>query len=179
MPASIPARWSGRGRPDHRDRVRRAVVSRICSSRRPAAASRISARTRSTCAIRCAASRAILRFRLAPRSADALARASNRACRWRRRSDARAPCSAHRPPCARGARSSRRIQRPGRRFHADYLSHAIGEAVGKDAIIFNEYPLQPRSLRARKAGHVLSAWAGRRTRLGPWRGARREARGAG
>jgi len=32
---------------------------------------------------------------------------------------------------------------PGTTISPEYLSHAIGEAVGKDAIIINEYPLRP------------------------------------
>ncbi len=34
----------------------------------------------------------------------------------------------------------------------DYLSHAIGEAVGKDAIIINEYPLRPDHCAREKPG---------------------------
>jgi acetolactate synthase-1/2/3 large subunit len=32
---------------------------------------------------------------------------------------------------------------PAEHISPEYLSHAIGEAVGEDAIIFNEYPLRP------------------------------------
>ena len=38
---------------------------------------------------------------------------------------------------------------PGEHISPAYLSRCIGEAVGEDAIIFNEYPLRPTIARAR------------------------------
>jgi len=38
----------------------------------------------------------------------------------------------------------------------EYLSHAIGEAVGKDAIIINEYPLRPDHCAREKPGTFFS-----------------------
>jgi acetolactate synthase I/II/III large subunit len=41
---------------------------------------------------------------------------------------------------------------PGQTISPEYLSRAIGEAVGDDAIIFNEYPLRPDHCAREKAG---------------------------
>jgi len=41
---------------------------------------------------------------------------------------------------------------PGERISPEYLSHAIGEAVGTDAVIFNEYPLRPDHCPREKPG---------------------------
>jgi acetolactate synthase I/II/III large subunit len=41
---------------------------------------------------------------------------------------------------------------PGQTISPEYLSHAIGEAVGEDAIIFNEYPLRPDHCAREKPG---------------------------
>ena len=40
----------------------------------------------------------------------------------------------------------------GATISPEYLSHAIGEAVGKDAVIFNEYPLRPDHCAREKPG---------------------------
>ena len=60
-----------------------------------------------------------------------------------------------------------------------YLSRMVGEIVGDDAVIFNEYSMIQEQVPAREAGHVLWAHRRRRARLGLRRGARRQARGAG
>jgi acetolactate synthase-1/2/3 large subunit len=44
----------------------------------------------------------------------------------------------------------------GERISPEYLSHAIGAAVGEDAVIFNEYPLRPDHC-AREAPGTLFA----------------------
>ncbi len=92
-----------------------------------------------------------------------------------RRADAdRAPRHAPRE----GRRRSRRAERHARR--RDVQPRASANAVGEDAIIFNEYPLQRSITAAREARHFTSALsAGRRTGLGPGRRARRKARRAG
>ncbi len=41
---------------------------------------------------------------------------------------------------------------PGQTISPEYLSRAIGEAVGEDAIIFNEYPLRPDHCAREKPG---------------------------
>ncbi len=41
---------------------------------------------------------------------------------------------------------------PGQTISPEYLSRAIGETVGEDAIIFNEYPLRPDHCAREKAG---------------------------
>jgi acetolactate synthase-1/2/3 large subunit len=41
---------------------------------------------------------------------------------------------------------------PGPTISPEYLSHAIGQAVGKDAIIINEYPLRPDHCAREKPG---------------------------
>jgi acetolactate synthase-1/2/3 large subunit len=41
---------------------------------------------------------------------------------------------------------------PGATISPEYLSHAIGEAVGEDAIIFNEYPLRANHCPREKPG---------------------------
>ena len=45
---------------------------------------------------------------------------------------------------------------PGTTISPEYLSHAIGEAVGKDAIIINEYPLRPDHCAREKPGTFFS-----------------------
>jgi acetolactate synthase-1/2/3 large subunit len=44
----------------------------------------------------------------------------------------------------------------GTTISPEYLSHAIGEAVGKDAIIINEYPLRPDHCAREKPGTFFS-----------------------
>jgi acetolactate synthase-1/2/3 large subunit len=44
----------------------------------------------------------------------------------------------------------------GATISPEYLSHAIGEAVGKDAIIINEYPLRPDHCAREKPGTFFS-----------------------
>jgi acetolactate synthase-1/2/3 large subunit len=44
----------------------------------------------------------------------------------------------------------------GERISPEYLSHAIGEAVGGDAIIFNEYPLRPDHCAREKPGTLFA-----------------------
>jgi acetolactate synthase-1/2/3 large subunit len=44
----------------------------------------------------------------------------------------------------------------GTTISPEYLSHAIGEAVGKDAIIVNEYPLRPDHCAREKPGTFFS-----------------------
>ena len=174
-----PGALSDRRRPDHRASNATCRGSRIAASagRLPRRAYR-----------RRPVLRALSDAQLPERSCDSGWHRAGAGSRSRARSNARAGGGAHcRAPRAklteriRTRRAQLAKDSAGRDgdFTATYLSHAIGEAVGKDAIIFNEYPLRPRSLRARKAGHVLRARARRRARLGPWRGARREARGAG
>jgi acetolactate synthase-1/2/3 large subunit len=79
---------------------------------------------------------------------------SNRGCRWRTRASPRgvrgSPIA-----CARAARSLQRIPLPST-ISPEYLSHAIGEAVGKDAIIINEYPLRPDHCAREKPGTFFS-----------------------
>ena len=76
-------------------------------------------------------------------------------------------------------KSRRKRVAPRDKITPHYLSRAIGEAFGDDAMIFNEYPLIHRALPAREAGHFLRPRARRRPRLGPRRRARRQARRAG
>ena len=45
---------------------------------------------------------------------------------------------------------------PGATISPEYLSHAIGEAVGPDAIIFNEYPLRADHCAREKPGTFFS-----------------------
>ena len=45
---------------------------------------------------------------------------------------------------------------PGTTISPEYLSHAIGEAVGKDAIIINEYPLRSDHCAREKPGTFFS-----------------------
>ncbi len=45
---------------------------------------------------------------------------------------------------------------PGQAISPEYLSRAIGEAVGEDAIIFNEYPLRPDHCAREKAGSFFA-----------------------
>ena len=45
---------------------------------------------------------------------------------------------------------------PGATISPEYLSHAIGEAVGPDAVIFNEYPLRPDHCPREKPGTFFS-----------------------
>jgi len=45
---------------------------------------------------------------------------------------------------------------PGERISPEYLSHAIGEAVGEDAVIFNEYPLRPDHCVREKPGTLFA-----------------------
>jgi len=44
----------------------------------------------------------------------------------------------------------------GERISPEYLSHAIGEAVGEDAVIFNEYPLRPDHCAREKPGTLFA-----------------------
>ena len=44
----------------------------------------------------------------------------------------------------------------GATISPEYLSHAIGEAVGEDAIIFNEYPLRPDHCPREKPGTLFA-----------------------
>ena len=77
----------------------------------------------------------------------------------------------------RGARQGVAPRRPTRSRQA-YLSRMIGEVVGDDAVIFNEYSLMQDHCPREKAGHVLRPLRRRRAWLGLRRGARRQARGA-
>jgi acetolactate synthase-1/2/3 large subunit len=45
---------------------------------------------------------------------------------------------------------------PGERISPAYLSRAIGEAVGEDAVIFNEYPLRPDHCAREKPGTLFA-----------------------
>jgi acetolactate synthase-1/2/3 large subunit len=45
---------------------------------------------------------------------------------------------------------------PGQTISPEYLSRAIGEAVGEDAIIFNEYPLRPDHCAREKPGTLFA-----------------------
>ncbi len=45
---------------------------------------------------------------------------------------------------------------PGQTISPEYLSRAIGEAVGEDAIIFNEYPLRPDHCAREKPGSFFA-----------------------
>ncbi len=45
---------------------------------------------------------------------------------------------------------------PGERISPAYLSHAIGEAVGQDAVIFNEYPLRADHCPREKPGTLFA-----------------------
>jgi acetolactate synthase-1/2/3 large subunit len=44
----------------------------------------------------------------------------------------------------------------GERISPEYLSRAIGEAVGEDAVIFNEYPLRPDHCAREKPGTLFA-----------------------
>ena len=60
----------------------------------------------------------------------------------------------------------------GTTISPEYLSHAIGEAVGKDAIIINEYPLRPDHCPREKPGTFFAlgpagVWLGFLPRLAP------------
>ena len=44
----------------------------------------------------------------------------------------------------------------GERISPEYLSHAIGEAAGEDAVIFNEYPLRPDHCAREKPGTLFA-----------------------
>ena len=111
-----------------------------------------SARTRRSGAIRCAASRAISPSpaNTAQRARGAGAGAGEAARSREARIDARRTRAAEQQASAR--KRSPRPRRAGRRQdHAAYLSRVIGEAVGDDAVIFNEYSLIAGSLPAREA----------------------------
>ena len=134
--------------------VRRAVDSASAAS-----AGRLPRRTYRrgpvlSCAIRCAASRAISRFRRARRSAlEALSARGRTAPADGRRAHRRAarPADRTHAHAARAARQGFRARR--RQISPEYLSRAaIGEAVGEDAIIFNEYPLRPDHCAREKPG---------------------------
>ncbi len=45
---------------------------------------------------------------------------------------------------------------PGERISPAYLSHAISEAVGEDAVIFNEYPLRADHCPREKTGTLFA-----------------------
>jgi acetolactate synthase-1/2/3 large subunit len=45
---------------------------------------------------------------------------------------------------------------PGQHISPEYLSHAIGEVAGEDAIIFNEYPLRPDHCAREKPGTLFA-----------------------
>ena len=67
---------------------------------------------------------------------------------------------------------------PAAHISPEYLSRAIGEAFGRGRDHRQRISAAAGPLRAREAGHVLRARAGRRARLGLRRGARRQARRA-
>ena len=45
---------------------------------------------------------------------------------------------------------------PGERISPEYLSRCIGEAVGEDAMVFNEYSLRPRQILRDKPGTLFA-----------------------
>ena len=165
-----------RRRPDHRDRERRAVVSGHRSSRPPAAASRISARTRRSCAIRCARSRAICRSRRLPRSRS---RRSMR--RWRskklnveaRRAQARSSATARAAPEGREGSERERAQR--RDLQRARSARRSARTRSSSTNIRSSLDHCARE----KPGTFYGLSRGGRARLGPRRRARRQARGAG
>src|SRR5215471_3739243 len=123
--------------------------------RRVAAASRTSAKTRSTSAIRCAVSRATSRFRPVRRRRSMRSHVrSNRVCRRRTRASPRRARLTDRMRTRRAQLA--KDSAAGAAISPEYLSHAIGEAVGKDAIIINEYPLRPDHCAREKPGTFFS-----------------------
>ena len=87
----------------------------------------------------------------------------------------RPPHRAH-APSPRPARQG--FRPPATTISPEYLSHVIGETVGPDAVIFNEYPLRHDHCPREKPGTFFSLGPGRRTGLGLRRRARRQAGGA-
>ena len=156
--------------------------SRICSIRRPAAASRISARTRSIVRypMRSFPSDLAIQAGAAQRAGCARRARSNRVCRWRRRASPRAArgspsaCAARRAQLAKDSRApattiSPRISQPrdrrggrqGRRSSSTNIRCGLDHCARE------------------KPGTFFALGPGRRARLGPRRGARRQARRAG
>ena len=141
--------WSSRWNPTCRG-------FRICNIRRPAAASSMSAKIRSSCAIRCARSRAISRSQAGvTNSLEALVEAVGS-----RLPMAEARIAARRTSLAERMRTRRaqlaKDSAAGERISPAYLSRAIGEAVGEDAIIFNEYPLRADHCPREKPGTLFA-----------------------
>ena len=127
-----------RGRPDHRAGVRRAVVSGLAAAgtglpRRP---------YRRGPGLRALSDALVPERSLDRRDAFHGAQRARRGADRPRRGEGRnAAHPADRAPQGRAAPRRPRRRSPRRRITAAHFSRAIGEAVGDDAIIFNEYPL--------------------------------------
>ncbi len=72
-----------------------------------------------------------------------------------------------------------RLHATDKRFHRNICRACIGEAVGTDAVIFNEYSLRAAQIRARKARHAVRARSRWRPRLGLRRRIGRQTCGTG
>ena len=137
-----PAGPDAGGRPHHRASTPTCRGSRTSRHRARTPASSRSARTRRSGAIRCGASRAISPSPRRPR-----ARWKCWSRRWpSTRSPRRAPRrAAPAPPSstrsARMALAKASATPTGDKITFAYLSRMVGEAVGDDAVIFNEYSL--------------------------------------
>ncbi len=113
-----------------------------------------------------------------PALTEALSRA--REARAGRASTRAASASGRRAPDAArqvegGAGEGARTQTP---MHPAWITHCLNQVKGDDAIVIKESPLTFEHMRFTKPGTFYSLGRGRRARLGPRHGARRQGGGA-